>query len=915
MSTYEQLLRLPEARDENRVILIDGHSLAYRSYYAIRDLTTRAGAPINAVFGFWRALLKTMRDHPSAYVAVAFDAGGKTFRHELSPDYKATRKPMPEDLAIQLPVIERLLAALGISVFSERGIEADDLLATIASRAAEQGFRCLILTSDKDLAQLVDDHIAILRPSGRGRTSEDQVLDPSGVSAKYGVPPERIVDWLSLVGDTSDNVPGVPGVGEKTAGKLLSEYGSLDAILESADSVRNARVRENLKTHADAARLARRMISLMTDLPLANPVERCRLQGIDRVALADVFRELEFTTALSELGLDELEPGEEPASPQDTRVPEYHTVLTEEVLDRVVRDLAGAETLSIDLETTGLDPMTADIVGIAVSGAPYVGYYIPVGHDALGAPEQLPLSRVLEVLRPLIEADEPRLIGQNIKYDLKILERNGLSPHGISFDAMIAFHLLHPDEPRHGLDQIASAILGVRMTPYEEVAGKDGAFASVPVDAATAYAAEDAEIVQRVREPLLKGLDSCDATELFETVEMPLVPVLARMERHGILLDRSILTEQENELRKELEIIQADLFEMAGETFNPNSPKQVAEILFSRLGLPVVDRTKTGPSTSARVLAQLAVLHPLPGKLMAYRELTKLLSTYIEQLPRAVHPQTGRIHTTFRQAVTATGRLSSSDPNLQNIPTRTEMGGRIRQAFVAPDRHVLISADYSQIELRLLAHFSQDRLLLEAFQQGMDLHRLTASHVFGVDEHRVTDTQRQTAKRINFGILYGISPYGLARDLGTTQSEAKEYIERFFSAYPEAKAYLAEMVDVATRNGYAQTLLGRRRPLRHLTARNAAQRNFDRRNAVNTPIQGSAADLIKLAMIEIDWDIEGGRLPAKMLLQIHDELIFEATASSAEDVSSTVRERMEGVMPLRVPLAVKVHIGSNWGEI
>ena len=911
MSTYKEILRLPKAPDEGRVLLFDGHSVAYRSYYAIRDLSTGSGMPVNAVFGFWRALLRALREYPSAFVAVAFDAGGITFRHEIFVEYKATRKPMPEDLATQMPLIERLLTALGIRVFCEAGVEADDVLATLARRAAAEDLDCLIITSDKDMAQIVDDRIALLRPTGRGSSVSHQLMDSEAVQEKYGVPPGQIPDLLALVGDTSDNIPGVPSVGEKTAAKLLAEFGSLDAVLSHADQVKNARVRNNLMAHADDARRARQLVSLRSDLSIGAVTDMCRLGEIDSAELSSFFDDVEFRSAAEDLDLStNSQPLSSPPCPA-----EYRTVLDRSALEAVVDALHETEAFAVDLETTSLDPITAEIVGIALSPAPYAGYYIPVGHDALGSPEQLPLDTVLGALRPLIEAEVPGLRGQNLKYDIAVLSRHGIRPAGIQFDTMIASHLARPDERRHNLKSIAETYLGYGMSTYEEVAGKQGAFAAVPVDAATNYAAEDAEIVQRLYEPLSRAIDEVGARSLFDDVEIPLVSVLARMEKNGILVDPCVLAAQGEELRRELEIVEADLEEMADGPFNAASPKQVAEVLFERLRLPVIDRTKTGPSTSARVLTELAVHHPLPGKLLVHRELKKLLNTYIDQLPKVINRQTGRIHTSFHQTATATGRLSSSDPNLQNIPTRSEVGGRIRQAFVAPSGSLLVSADYSQIELRLFAHFAEDDRLLEAFASGSDLHRLTASHVFGVSESEVTEVQRTTAKRINFGILYGISPYGLARDLGTTQAEAKTFIDRFFDAYPRARETIDRLVARATELGYAETILGRRRPLRNLTSRNVGRRNFDRRNAVNTPIQGSAADVIKLAMLGIDRAIESGELSARMLLQIHDELIFEVPETACDDAVPRIVASMVDVLPLKVPLEVKTAVGPDWSRI
>ena len=841
---------------------------------------------------------------------------------------------MPAELAQQLPLVMELLDVLGIPVLSEAGVEGDDVLASLALRGAEDGLFCLISTSDKDMAQIVGDRISLLRPSGRGAGDANQRLDRDGVFAQYGVLPEQIVDFLALVGDASDNVPGVPAVGEKTAAQLLAEFGSLDELLRDVERVRNERIRRALVENTGTARLAQHLVRLRTDVAAGDVRAMCRLRGINEEATRAFFARVGFRSALQELpaGTSPLRvespaspasPVPSPASPSPT-VPsaatapmgcDYRAVLDEETLAEVIDSLRGTERLAIDLETTSRNPMEAAIVGIAVSPRPLLGYYIPIGHDALGAPPQLPLARVLEALRPFLESEAPEIIGQNLKYDLTILERYGVAVRGIRFDSMIASHLLRPDERHHDLATIVRSTLGQDTASYEDVAGKNGSFAAVSIEAATRYSAEDAEIVQRLYPVLMSGLRESGLTRLFEDVEIPLLPVLARMERKGILVDCGVLAEQGTELRRDLALLEFDLFDIAGGPFNPNSPKQVAEILFERLKLPVLARTKTGPSTSSEVLAELAVAHPLPGKLIAYREIMKLLTTYIEQLPKAVNPHTGRIHTSFHQTSTATGRLSSSDPNLQNIPTRTEVGGRIRQAFVAPKGAVLLGADYSQIELRVLAHMSGDENLIAAFANGLDLHRLTASVVFSVPEAAVTPSQRDAAKRINFGILYGISPYGLAKEIGASTGEAKAYIDRFFSAYPGVRAFVDECVRRATETGYAETLLGRRRPLRDIGSRNVARRNFDRRNAVNTPIQGSAADLIKLAMIDIDRRIAAEAWPASMLVQIHDELVFEVREEASSEVASAIRTCMETVLPLRVPLEVKVSVGRHWGEI
>jgi len=913
VSTFSTLFGWKEPPDDRRILLIDGHGIAYRAYYAIRDLTAPDGRPVNAVYGFWRHLRKLLQAFPSAYVAVAFDAGGRTHRHELHEAYKATRAPMPEDLASQMPMIHHLLETLGVRVLEEEGVEADDILATATRCAGAAGLETLIVSSDKDLAQLVSDRVRLVRPSGRGRNEGFEILDAEGVRSRYGVAPEQLADWLSLVGDASDNVAGVPGVGKKTATKLIEEFGSLGGLLEHVDRVGNARIRDAVAEHADTARLARRLVGLREDLDVGEIPGDLGVGDVDVSRLVDLLSDLGFRSILQELALDTPSAGGPPGPLQ--RSGTYATISDPQDLARLVTEVAAEETISLDLETTSRDPVSAEIVGVAVALRPYEGYYIPVGHDYLGAPPQLALPVVLKALRPLIEGDTPQIVGQNLKYDILILERHDIHPAGVAFDAMIASHLARPEARRHNLETIARDTLGYEMMTFEEVAGKDGRMAAVPVDTAAAYAAEDAEVVLRVRPSLEAALEEAGATSLFRELELPLIPVLARMERHGILVDRETLRAQGEELRRELGVIEADLIEMAGEPFNPGSPKQVATILFERLGLPVIERTKTGPSTGARVLAELAIQHPLPGRLLAYRELQKLLNTYIDRLPEKINPTTGRIHTSFHQASTATGRLSSSDPNLQNIPIRTKVGERIRRAFVAPAGSVLIGGDYSQIELRLLAHFSEDEAMIAAFESDVDLHRRTASRVFAVPESQVTPQLRQIAKRINFGIIYGISAYGLARQLGTSREEARTYIERFFEAYPQAKATLDRMVERATERGYAETLLGRRRPLLHLASKNVQRRNLDRRNALNTPIQGSAADLIKRAMLEIDREITHGMLGARMLLQIHDELVFEAPKEDAEAAAQRIKTVMEGVMSLRVPLVVSVSWGENWSQI
>ncbi len=902
MNVYEALgiKEVPE-----RILLIDGHSALFRSFYALPALSTSKGEPVNALYGFLRTLLMALREYPSRYVAVAFDTEGKTVRHETFAEYKATRKPMPDALAQQLPKVKPLLSAFGIPYIECPGYEADDIMATLAKRAEERGIPALLLTGDKDMAQLVSDKVFLLRP-GRKPTDRLVLVDRNGVVELFGVKPEQIVDLLALEGDSIDNVPGVPGVGEKTAVELLREFGTLEAVLNSAVHIRNKRVAQALLAHRDSALLSRELVRLR-EAPLSLALEDCLPRDIDPAELRRALEELEFKTILAELRLKE---GEAPK-------PAYEVVLTEEAFEKLLEKLSCAEEFALDLETTSEDPLSAQIVGIAVSFAPYHAYYIPVGHRYSGAPTQLPLDYVLSRLRPLLSADRPKKIGQNLKYDLQVLLNYGIEVKGVIFDSMIAHWLLYPDAPSHSLETIAREELGVQVQTYKELLAQGGEreIREVPVERAARYSGEDAEMVMRLRAPLTKKLAEAQLLSLFSDLEIPLIEVLLWMERRGVLLDVEELRAQGKELEILLEKIREELFSLAGCEFNPNSTVQVREILYERLKLPVLEKTKTGPSTDAQVLRDLAQYHEFPAKLIAYRELEKLRNTYIEKLPHYVHPKTGRIHTSFNQTGTATGRLSSSEPNLQNIPAKTEVGVDIRRAFIAPPGKVLLGADYSQIELRVLAHFSGDEALIEAFQRGEDLHRRTAAIIFGVPPEAVDSRMRTIAKRVNFGIIYGITPYGLARDQGIPQEEAKALIERFFQAYPKVAAFVERLVEEAKNTGYAKTLLGRKRPLPGL--RNPERRGIgqERRNAINTPIQGTAADLMKLAMLRIHRAWKEGRLPAEMILQIHDELIFEVEESQVEMAGKIVRELMEGVWELRVPLKVDLKVGRNWGEL
>jgi len=902
MNIYEALgiKEVPE-----RILLIDGHSALFRCFYALPALSTSKGEPVNALYGFVRTLLMALREYPSRYVAVAFDTEGKTVRHETFAQYKATRKPMPEALAQQLPKVKPLLSAFGIPYVECPGYEADDVMATLAKRAEKKGIPALLLTGDKDMAQLVSDKVFLLRP-GRKPTDRLVLVDRAGVAELFGVAPEQIVDLLALEGDSIDNVPGVPGVGEKTAVELLREFGNLEAVLNSAMHIRNKRVAEALLAHRDSALLSRELVKLR-EAPLSVEPEDCAPREIDPKELRKVLEELEFKSILAELNLKE----------EVERKPTYELILSEEALEKLLEKISQVQEFALDLETTSEDPLSAEIVGIALSFEPYHGYYIPVGHRYPGAPRQLPLDYVLSRLKPILTEERPKKLGQNLKYDLQVLLNYGIEVKGVAFDSMIAHWLLYPDAPSHSLETIVRDELGIQVQTYKALLAQGGEreIREVTVERAARYSGEDAEMVMRLRGPLTRKLAEAELLKLFEDMEIPLIEVLLWMERRGVLLDVDELRAQGKELEILLEKIREELFALAGGPFNPNSTPQVREILYERLKLPVLEKTKTGPSTDAQVLRDLAQYHEFPAKLIAYRELEKLRNTYIEKLPQYVHPKTGRVHTSFNQTGTATGRLSSSDPNLQNIPAKTEVGVDIRRAFIAPPGKVLLGADYSQIELRVLAHLSGDEALIEAFQRGEDLHRRTAAILFGVPLEAVDSRMRTIAKRVNFGIIYGITPYGLARDQGISQEEAKALIDRFFQAYPKVAEFVEKLVEEARNTGYARTLFGRKRPLPGL--RNPERRGIgqDRRNAINTPIQGTAADLMKLAMLRIHKAWKDGKLPAEMILQIHDELMFEVAESDAEKAGKIVRELMEGVWELRVPLKVDIKVGRNWGEL
>ncbi len=883
--------------------LIDGYAQVYRAFFAIRGFSTSRGLPTNAVYGFATIMGKLLGEHKPDAVIVCFDAKGKNFRHDKYPDYKATRQKMPDDLVVQLPYVRRLVTAMNLKQVEMEGFEADDLIGTLAMRGVADGYDVTIVSGDKDMMQLLGDHVRMYD------AMKDRFSGIAEVKEKFGVEPARVIDVMGLMGDSSDNVPGIPGVGEVTAKKLIDQFHTLDAVIENANEIKANGVRAKVLEHGELARLSRELVTIRTDLTVDIAPADATVNGPDAEGLTELYRELEFTRLLATV--------ERPSDSARSANKKYRKVTDARLLTHLIARIRTAGAVSVDLETTGLDPMRADIVGVALSITPDEGYYIPVAHTGEGADEQLPKVDVLEQLRQVLESDDIAKIGQNIKYDLNVFHRAGIALAGVRFDTMVAAYLLNPNRRSHGLDNLALEYENHRMIPYTEVAGKGAKqipFAEVAVDIATPYAAEDAEVTLRLQHTLAPKLKEERLSDLFETMEMPLLPVLARIEQNGFLIDVPYLAAMSKEMAVHIDQLEKEVHALAGEEFNVASPKQLQVILFEKLGLKPGKKTKTGYSTDEEVLSKLAREHPLPEKILSLRQYAKLKSTYVDAIPGLVHPDTGRIHTSLNQAVAATGRLSSSDPNLQNIPIRTEEGRRIRRAFICPQGRVLVSADYSQIELRILAHAAKDAALIEAFSAGEDIHRRTASEVFGIHEALVTDEMRRAAKAVNFGIIYGMGAFSLAQDLGVSQREAKETIERYFDTYSGVKTWIESTRAQATQDGFVTTLYGRRREIPELAMKGAQLRALGERTATNTVIQGTAADIIKHAMIQIDRRLTEGDFSAKMLLQVHDELIFEVDENKADALEAMVKEEMEGAAELAVTLTVDVGRGANWQE-
>jgi len=889
---------MPEQSSGKKLFLIDGAGYAYRAFYAIQALANSRGQPTNAVYGFVRMLLKILEVHKPDYVAVCFDLAAPTFRHKEFKDYKAHRKPTPPELIDQLPVIRDIIGAYRIRIVEREGYEADDLIATLARRGEREGAEVFILSSDKDLMQLVNDRIRMISAG-----KEEFVYDSRAVEEKFGVRPDMIADLLCLTGDAADNIPGVPGVGVKTAAALLAQFGSVEKIFENLNGVKGEKLRKNLADHKAAVIANRGLVVVKEDLDIDCGLADLVPQEPDRDRLITLFKEMEFTGLLKDMLVHEAVPG--------TR---YHCIGTVAGYEEFLRTLRGVKGFVIDTETTDVDPMRAELVGAAFSWSEDDAYYVALAGEI--SPE-----RFIRDLKPILEDPAVEKYGQNIKYDKVVLLHYGVDLKGISFDTMVAHYLLNPSKPRHNLGELAMEYLNYKMTSIRELIGegkKEISMKDVPLADISKYACEDAVVTLRLKkifEPQLKekGIDA-----LFYGMEMPLIDVLAAMEYAGMTVDEDLLREMGKECALRLEQITRRIYALAGEEFNINSPKALGAILFEKLKLPVKRKTKTGYSTDADVLAALAKVHELPQEVVNYRQLAKLKSTYIDVLPQIVNPATGRVHTSFNQTVTATGRLSSSEPNLQNIPVKTELGRQIRQAFIprkdAGD-YVLLGADYSQIELRILAHLSQDHALLHAFKHDRDIHSYTAGLVYGADPEAVTEEMRRKAKVVNFGIVYGMSPYGLAQDLGVSDAEAKAFIDAYFERYPGVYQYIQDTIKKARHDKYVTTIFHRRRSIPDITSANFAIRSFSERTAVNTPIQGSAADIIKLAMIALHKEILAEGLASRMLLQIHDELIFEVPAREVARFRPMVKKLMEGVVQLAVPVRVDINVGKSWADI
>jgi len=883
------------------IYLVDASSYIHRAYHAIRNLSNSKGLPTNAIFGFTKMLMKLLDEKSPEYVAVAFDAKGPTFRHEISQDYKATRPPMPEDLAVQIPYIKEVVAGLNLKTLEMEGYEADDIIGTIAGLARDQGLNVVIVSGDKDFRQILLENTIMWDPMS------EKLVDYPTIKRDYGIEPEQIIEVMALSGDTVDNIPGIPGVGEKTATNLIQQFHSIENLFENTDKVAKASLKEKLEQSTEQVLLSKKLVTIDNSVPIEITIDDLRLQSPKKDKLAQIFRELEFKSLVDKF-----------SEHAELSKKDYRLILKLEELRSLIKTIRKKGMVCLDTETTSKDYLMAELVGISFCVEPGIAYYLPLGHIYNGVDPQIDIGDALGLLKDILCDDRVEKIGQNIKYDAGVLARYGIHLKGMTFDTMVASYVIDPTLRQHNLDYLAQHYLSYKMLSYEEVTGhnKDKGLRAVDMDKAKEYSCEDAEITLLLKSILEEKLKTTDNYTLFQDLEMRLIPVIMDMEMTGIRIDVDFFKAMSEAFADELSSIEGRIIDLAGEEFNINSPQQLGYILFEKLKLPWKKKTrkKTGYSTDVEVLTELAVQHEVPNLLLRFRTISKLKSTYLDALVNMVNPLTRRIHTSYNQTVTATGRLSSSNPNLQNIPIRTEEGREIRKGFIADEGHLLLSADYSQIELRVFAHYSEDPVLLQAFESGEDIHTRTGAEVFDLDPRMVTPEMRRMAKMINFGIIYGMGPIKLAKELGIPKKVAQAYLDNYYERYKGVKDLKEEILTRVRQNGYVTTLLKRRRYLPNINSDNGNLRAEAERAAINTPIQGTAADLIKMAMINIAERLRRENLSTKMLLQVHDELVFEVPQEELNSATSLIKDEMEGVYPLNIPLKVDINWGNNWGE-
>ncbi len=897
------------------LVLIDGSSYLYRAYHALPNLTNSQGEATGALHGVLNMVNKLVREQQAAHIAVVFDAPGKTFRDEMFAEYKANRPPMPDDLRSQVEPILDVVRAMGLPLLQVEGVEADDVIGTLCRQAAAAGMNVLVSTGDKDMAQLVNDRVTLVN------TMNDSVMDRDAVKKKFDVFPEQIVDYLALVGDSSDNIPGVPRVGAKTAAKWLNLYESADGIVANANDI-GGKVGESLRDNIDMLKLSKQLATIKVDVDLPIAIEELQPGTVDHASLRKIYGHFELRTLLRQLD-EQVEasaaPGADAAETADTAQGDYETVLDWSAFDRWMEKILAAGLVALDTETTSLDYMSAEVVGLSLAVTPGEAAYIPLAHDYPGAPDQLPRAEVLEKMRPFLEDPEAYKVGHHLKYDAHVLARHGIRLAGMRYDSMLESYVLNSVATRHDMDSVCRLYLGRDTIHYEDVAGKGAkqlTFNQVDIETAAPYAAEDADITLQLHATLAERLAEIESLQqVYSEIEQPLVPVLLRIEETGVLLDRDMLARQSTELARKMQELEEQAHALAGGPFNLGSPKQLQQILFEQLELPVIRKTPKGqPSTAEDVLVELAIDYDLPRVIIDYRSVSKLKSTYTDKLPLQISPSTGRVHTSYHQAVAATGRLSSTDPNLQNIPIRTPEGRRIRQAFVAPKGSLLLAADYSQIELRIMAHLSADEGLMSAFAADQDVHQATAAEVFETALDDVSAEQRRSAKAINFGLMYGMSAFGLAKQLGISRGQAQEYVDLYFDRYPGVKAYMDNIRQTAREQGFVETVFGRRLYLPEINAKNVNRRQYAERTAINAPMQGTAADIIKRAMIDVQAWLDESQADGRMIMQVHDELVFEVAATAVDAFENRVIEIMAAAAELSVPLRVAAGRGANWDE-